>query len=349
MRKAICAMLALVTILSGCSKTAVTETTADPEITVPSQTETTAVGTTAQSSVPETSADPEPEKIGFDPHVHTRLMDEAVKDEWWDSFDNMCDAMRAGEDTFECVDEEAYKWCTDEGVIGNYFPAACTVVVAGGYKDGVGKLKYNMDKDKFLAREKAFEEEVAGILNDAVRSDYSEFEKIISIYEYMVTHFSYDYDDIDGMEIDDFSTYACLMSKKGICCEIASAYSYLLNQVGVDATEFGDITHAWTYVVCGGKGYFCDVTWGLQETEGVEYTMRYFMQTDEDRIADGFDKDEFKPSPLWVLRSDYDKSRFVVTDRTFEPLHNGVYKGLDRDRKVVLYTEDGVAKEFPYG
>lgn len=348
--KLLSGVLALTFILSGCS-TGIKDTpalTSDaPEVT----TESTATETTTASS--ETTKETEP--FVFNPHVHSNLISEVCKDEWWDSFYKMCDAMREGKETFECVDEDCYKFCTNEAVIGLYFPAACTTVVGDGYKDGVGRLKYKMDKDKFLERQKAFEKEIERMLNEAIRTDYSEFEKVMGLYDYICKYFVYDYDPIDKQGIDDFSDYACLTKKNGICCEYAGAFSYLLLQAGVDATPFeGDGTpgyHGWTYVVVGGKGYFCDATWGLHGMmPTAELSLQYFMQTEEERIADGFTKESIRPDIIWPLVRDF-KSTFPADDKTFAPLHNYCFLvEMDTEKNVIIYKDiNGQKNELSYG
>ena len=189
----LCGILALTFLFAGCSagaaKTDANDTTASEAVSESTETE-------ASTTAAETTKEAEPFK--FNPHIHTALISEVFKEEWWDSFYNMCDAMREGKDTFECVDEDCYKFCTNDVIIGAYFPAACTLVVGDGFKDGVGRLKYKMDKDKFLERQQAFEKEIERMLNEAIRTDYSEFEKVMGLYAYMCKYFKYDFAPLDG-------------------------------------------------------------------------------------------------------------------------------------------------------
>ncbi len=295
-----------------------------------------------------------PEPFAFNPHVHSDLLSEVVSEETWASFHNMCDAIRAGEDTFECASEEAYEWCTDEVTIGSYLPAACTIVVGGGYKDGVGKLKYKMDKEQFLAREQAFEEEICKMLNEATRSDASDFEKLMGIYDYMCKYWVYDYGELDGASIEEFGNYACLMRRDGICAEIASALTYLLLQCDVEAMPIGtSCEHEWTYVVIGGKGYHVDATWALHGDYPEErLSLEYFMMTEDDRFCQGLlDKENFQADMLWIWKQDYDLGRFTATDDSFRAIHGGVqFVGMDVDKNVIEYvTWDGKQRELSYG
>ena len=270
----------------------------------------------------EVEEEAEPEPYEFNPHVHTDLMSEVVTEEMWGAFYNLCDALRAGEDTFECPSEEAYEWCTDSGTMGVFLPASCEMAEGDGYADGVGRIKYLTEKEAFLEREKNFEEEIVRMVNAAVKSNYSDFEKVMGMYAYVCKYWQYDYSDIDGCSIDEFGTYACLMTKKGICCEVAYAYSYLLLQVGVEAMPFGaSCNHDWTYVQIDGIGYHVDATWGLHgDNPDGPLTLQYFMMTEKDRLNDGFEKESLEASIIWPIKRDYDLARFSANDARFKPL-----------------------------
>ena len=340
---------------------AVSQANVDAQGNATSQTNGDAQGnaTTNASDAPEATQavqltmQTEPEPFTFNPHVHSDLVSEVVPEETWDSFYNMCDAIRAGEDTFECVSKEAYEWCTDEVTIGSYLPAACTKVAGSGYKDGVGKLKYKMDKEQFLAREQAFEEEICKMLNEATRSDASDFEKLMGIYDYVCKHWVYDYSEIDGASIEEFGNYACLMRRDGICAEIASALTYLLLQCDVEAMPFGtSCEHEWTYVVIGGKGYHVDATWALHGDYPEErLNLDYFMMTEDDRISQGLEKERFQADMVWIWKTDYDLDRFTATDDSFSAIHGGAqFVGMDTEKNVIKYiTWDGKQRELSYG
>ena len=310
-----------------------------------------------ETEVPETlsptpTPSKEPEPFTFNPHVHCDMISEVCPEETWESFYHLCDAIRAGEDSFECASEEAYKWCTDDVTLGSFMPAACTFVIGDGYENGVGKIKYEMDKDKFLEREKKFEEEICKMLNEAIRSDYSDFEKVMGLYAYVCQYFQYDFEPIDGMDNEQFGNYACLMHKNGICCEIAGSFNYLLLQSGVQSMPFGtDAEHDWNYVLVDGKGYHVDATWVLHgEFPNGPLDLQYFMQTEEERINDGFKKSDFQAEQIWYWKSDGDISGFTATDTKFAPLHDGsMYAGMDTERNVIKYTSpEGELLELDY-
>lgn len=352
MRRAISLLLAFVFMVSACSVAEPGETTT---VSSSQTTETTAEATTTTTTAeptPEPTKAPEP--IKFNPHVRSEILSkEYAKDEYWEAFYNCVDAIREGRDTFECKNKKAYEFATDEIIFGALYPAACAMVVGNGFKDGVGKLKYKMDKDKFLEREKNFEKEIERMLNESVRSDYTDFEKIMGIFEFVENNFEYDYSDIDGNTIEEFGTYACLMTKKGICTEFAASYAYLLLQVGVDAlevSEFSKLYHAWTYVVCEGKGYYVDSTWGTTDFGDRNLLLTYFMQNDEERINDGCDVEESYLALVNWFKPDYDRTRYRVKDDRFKPLHEyAIYKGMDTEKKILKYQPYDDVLEFYYG
>lgn len=346
--------MAAAIFLSGCSKADVQEETAEAtSAMMTTETSASATEVTEVTVTEVTTETTEPPRYEFNPHVHTDLLSETFTDEYWEAFYNLCDAVRAGEDTFECGSKDAYRWATDEVVIGSFMPDACTLVAGDGYKDGKGKIKYKMDKDKLASRQKAFEEEVVKIVNEAVRSDYSDFEKCVAVYDYFCRNFSYDESSIDGATIDEFSTYACLMTKKGICTEIAGAFAYILMQCGVDVVEISEISemgHAWNYVRIGDSGYNVDATWGIgNKREDGSWLMSYLFETTDERVSDGANRDGIDVDLLGYMNSDYDKSRFVVTDGKYSFLHGSCYfLGMDTKRKVIRYEDSGEVKEYSY-
>ena len=350
------AFLALVMQVSVCG----TAFSSDHTPAAGDRTEITAAAGTAEKADSETAADnlsDGPEVFHFDPHVHTELISEVCREEWWESFYNLCDAIRSGADTFECCEKDAYLWCTDDTTLSTFFPAACTLVKGDGYEDGVGQISYQRPKDEILARQKAFEEEIERMINEAVRPDYTDFEKCLALFDYISSNFTYDDAPVDGQGIDEFSNYACLMSKKGICCEIAGSYTYLLLQCGIEAADMSGEgmagAHDWTYIVIDGKGYHADVTWTLHgDFPDDPCSLVYFLQTDDERAADGFEKDSFKPDLICYWKNDYDRTVFAAEDNRYRALHEDgwtILLDMNTDRKVIRYKNiNDEVLEFRY-
>ena len=351
-RKILVALLTLTMLVSGCS-VSVPANIAASENTSSEMTSETTSETIETETTTETTKAAEP--FVFKRHVHTNLLSQYVTEDMWQDLYNYMDAIYAGEDTFKCSDKKSYEWCTHDAVIGTFLPPVCTFVEGNGFKDGVAKFKYKMDKDKLHERIAAFEKEIEKMLNEAIRSDYSDFEKVMGLYYYMCRHFVYDFSPLDGQGIDDFSDYACLMKKNGICCEVAGAYSYLLMQCGVEATSMGGDGkggfHSWTYVVIGGKGYHVDATWGLhgEYPEG-DLFLQYFMMTEAERASD-FEK-EMRPDYLWIWVDKCDMTKFPANDDMFAKLHDGgsYFKGMNTTDNTITYVNSsGETVKFSYG
>ena len=335
-------------MLSGCS------TNKAPVTSSVLTTAATTVSETATETTEETTKAPEPFK--FKRHVHTDLLSEYVTEDMWESLYNLIDAVYAGEDSFKCSSKKAFEWCTDDTVIGTFLPPTCTFVSGGTFENGTGTIKYKMDKDKLKARIETFEKEVEKMLNEAIRTDYSDFEKIMAIYAYMCKNFQYDFSPIDGNTVDEFSDYACLMTKKGICCEIAGSYSYLLLQCDVEAMSFGGEgtsgNHDWTYIKLGGKCYHADATWALYgDNPSGSLCLTYFMMTEQERVDGCFEK-SIEPSWIWPWKSDFDIKRYPATDTMFKELHDGCqFISMDTEKNIITYQDPygNPVKEFSYG
>ena len=136
------------------------------------------------------------ERFAFNPHVCPKKLYDAYGPEEWETFFKLCDALRAGEDTFECPSEEVYDFCFSGGPLDEFFPLAGYAVDRddlNGYSDGVGHIRYMIPKDVFQRKEKEFEKLVVDILNKNVRKDYTDFEKSLALYEYMINNYTFDF------------------------------------------------------------------------------------------------------------------------------------------------------------
>jgi hypothetical protein len=347
-------VLALSLALTACGKEAegALDTTEVVEATTPEPT---------PEITPEPTEEPEPEpaKFEFNPHVYSPILAERFGPEYWESFYNLCDALRAGEDTFECASQEVYDWCTEEVILCALFPAACCKVCGVSddgtvpFENGVGRIYYKMPKEEFLQREKDFEDMITEILNDNVRTDYSDFEKTLAIHDYFAREYTYDEDIFDHE--DDGASYSTFVYKNGVCSELAIAYAYLLMQCGVDAISAGsfDIFHSFDYIRLNGKGYFIDPTWSLWSEYNTDHTpLHYFLITEKDREIDGCTIENNKVELLRYFNAVLKIDDYVVsaTDDTYAAFRRTHFLGMDTEKNIVklLDLETGKTREFHY-
>ena len=283
----------------------------------------------------------------FNPHVCSTDFYNAYGEEYWTSFFNLCDALRNGEDTFECASREVYIWCMVGGPLDSLFPAARYRLeylgADAGYCNGVGKIAYAIPQKEFVEREDVFETIVESIIRDNIREDDTDFEKCAALYKYIADNYIYDKEEEAANKagkINDFDNgiYRTLMEKKGICKDLSGLYTYLLLQCGVDACNFRDenLEHCWSYVKVDGIGYHVDPTWF--------YTLDYFMTPDSIRkqhLENSGLSGSFAPVYFYDDEP-LEKADFTADDDRYAELRKGMnILEIDRERKVMILVTSG--------
>ncbi len=293
----------------------------------------------------ETTESEEKGHFTFQPVVIPSIFRDIMGEDMCEAYANYVEAALNGEDEFAVSSEETYNW-----MIGQ-FPYACFPILeeytesdyGGAYHNGRATFHYTIPKSEFLRREKEFEDIVTGILNETMRDDYSDLEKILALYEYFCTKYTYDYDtymEMSDRYIEELNAYRFLTTEHGICSECAPAFSYLLLQAGVDATTVGGNCprngegHSWSYVTINGKNYHLDPTYGMES--GV--CLSYFMMTDQQREAeDGYKKDEMCVGCHY--KDEHNGDQYDADDDYFAPLWGGYLTSWDHEKKLIYYTD----------
>ncbi len=341
-KRIICLMLIISIFLSGCSnKSNNINNTNEPSIS-PTLAPTPVA---TESEIPIQTPEPEAAKYEFNPHLYVPILAEDIPQDYWDSFYNLCDALRVGETTFKCSSEDAYKWATSPVTLTELFPAACTKIKGESndgsipFENGIGKIYYQMPIDEYVERQAQFEKMVVDVLNEHLDIDDNDFEKCLKLYDYMSVNYSYDYDFVEIMP--DGANYLTMMTHKGQCIELSSVYAYFLLQAGVEAMQVGctnPLAHAWTYVVIDGKGYHSDPTWGLRESydyDGVG--LHYFMMTGERRADANCFVDDLTAPLLPKYWANASSVEFVADDDRYYFPDGAYLVSLDEDNKIIHY------------
>ena len=294
----------------------------------------------------------------FNPKVSSVYLEEVFGEAMVQTWYNLVDAVLAGEDTFACPDQETYDW-----VMGQ-FPDRCFPVLTqliepvygGAVENGVARFLYKTTREECNKKLEEFVNLIEGILNETMEEDYSDLEKALSLYRYFYSTYEYDQETFEKRqegEVVYTSSYRLLTEGTGICSEIATAYSYLLLQAGVDATiimgesQLYDYDHQWSYVRINGNNYHIDPTYVL----GMYSSLEYFMMTDQKR------SDEFCPEDFVIASTywqDHEHPEYVADDETFRPLWEANLEDFDHDAHVIycwVYDNSGnpVRMEFDYG
>ena len=220
--------------------------------------------------------------------------------------------------------------------------------------DGSDDNQWNYPTKEELAQKQAeFEEMVTGILNEVLRDDYSDVEKILALYIYFSNNYTYDYDTYYKMSdepVQGICAYRFFTTKHGICAECSVAFSFLLLQAGVDAAVCGGNResdgegHAWTYVTINGKNYHVDPTFVMESGN----CLSYFMMTDSQRYLEGDFKKEMNTVGCHY-KSDRNGSEYNADDDFFAPLWGKYLTSFDHEKKIIYYKDiDGNTGEFDY-
>ena len=294
----------------------------------------------------------------FNPHVFSKCYLEEHGEEFKKAFFNYVDALRAGEEGFECPDPDAAGWCSGRFCV-YFYPVASDSTYCEYVGNGWAKITYLIPKEEFMERVRDFEQSICDIINDAIEDDYSDLEKMLALYEFLTEYCTYDYYAAAGEDLDLMnkeSGYRVLMDKQGICWEISCLYDYLLFQCGIDVDEssgrpvdiYSGEPHQWSFVNLDGQGYLIDVTWGL--TADKKPDLKYFLFTDELRVTrDGFSRDSLSIADYGNNDSIKDAYPYHADDDRYSGLWEGKYIAFDENEKCIFYLdENDVIHRFNY-
>lgn len=333
----LCFVLVCLTVVS-CSGKKPSDTTL-PATSVSAETSTAITDETSA----ETSGTEAPAKwFTFNLKISSSFMLDVYGKDKCDAWSNLIDAVMEGKDTFSCVDKHTYLWMMNE-FPDKYFPVLHSIVkTPDNYLDievnGTAPIEYKVSKEEAARMIAEFKQLVEDIINGAVKPEYNDFEKALTLYNYFATTYTYDYDTARLVESEPSkanytSSYRLLTTKTGICSELAKAYSYLLMQLGVDATTVTEGKHEWSLIKLGGKYYHVDPTWAINDW----YGLSYFLMTDEQRNSQGgYKKKDF------VYVGEYfpdNKPVYPANDDSFSSMWKSHVTSFDTKTKIMKYTK----------
>ncbi len=178
--------------------------------------------TETDTLAPETE---EEEAFTFNPKLSSQYMMEAFGETKVQAWYALVDAVLAGEDTFACPDQDTYDWVVHQ-FPDRYFPVF-TELIEYSYEpvqDGTAHITYKVSNEEREAMLAEFETLVLDILNKTMKTGYTDFEKVLSLYIYFTDTYTYDYDTYEAdikSQVDYTTAYRLLTGGTGICREIA--------------------------------------------------------------------------------------------------------------------------------
>ena len=256
-----------------------------------------------------------------------------------ETFHAYCEAVSNGGTEFVCKSDDYMITTRLKFLASEFMPIAYTYAnITTIDADNVAHIDYGMSTDEFLTKLEEFESKVTQILDETCKAGYSDAENAIAIYDYFAKNLTY---------TTFTSSYVVIMAENGVCQDFATAYDYLLGQVGIDACVCNSMlnnqyAHTWSLIRIDGEYYHADPTFALSNPGAI----RYFGFTDERR----FGMDNFEQSPFtygFGLYVDTD-GKFKSQDDRFNDLSDTADYELDLENGQIKYVsaETGEDKVF---
>lgn len=92
----------------------------------------------------------------------------------------------------------------------------------------------------------------------------TDFEKIMTVHDYMVLHYEYDYTYTNH-------NITIMTTKTGVCMAYSMAFKHLMNKLGIEClyvTGAAEMNHGWNLVKLDDEWYHIDLTW---DDSGLDY------------------------------------------------------------------------------
>ena len=195
-------------------------------------------------------------------------------------------------------------------------------------------------------KEQEIETVVAQVVN-SVPAEYTEYETIKYIYEYLVDNVQYVEEAPDNQNI-----YSALVGKETVCAGYAKANQYLLNRLGIYCTyvigtavqeeEFE--SHAWNIVRCNGSYYYVDITWAdpieTEEKPDVPLELLYdYLCCSEAQLSATHRPDEKYTYPECVSEdlNYYRMNQMYYEAVNRDELLRAMYESIDEKEKSTIF------------
>lgn len=109
-----------------------------------------------------------------------------------------------------------------------------------------------------------------------INGNMTDFDKIMTVHDYMVLNYEYDYDVAsvppeEQAAVDYYHpsySLETMVEKKGVCQGYAFSFMYMMEKLGIECVFVSSdaMNHAWNLVMLDGKWYHIDVTWDDTDT-----------------------------------------------------------------------------------
>ena len=196
------------------------------------------------------------------------------------------------------------QWFTDKQVKECFSKAAQKSPIAGPYIHGY-KYTYTTGANRFIKMNIYFnynfprktliryittsEMKATDIINTIITPDMDDYQKELTLHDYIAKHTSYDYNNYqnDTVPSESYTPYGILIKGTGVCEGFAQTMRLLLSKVGIECIFVSGTAagapHAWNIVKIAGAYYQLDLTW--DDPVGVDRSTYHYFNLTDDMIA----------------------------------------------------------------
>jgi len=165
-------------------------------------------------------------------------------------------------------------------------------------KDHKGmRFEYAYSAEECTEMMEFIDREYLTLLNEIIRPDMTQLEKVLAVYRYFAQRISYDYEWLEAFNssddrflFPDIEVYQALKTNRGVCHTYTYLCEFAFQQLGIDCIRaFADVqdsdeSHMWLIVWIDGTAFHIDPTWA---SGGDGIPLSYFGMTDEENIERG--------------------------------------------------------------
>lgn len=150
-------------------------------------------------------------------------------------------------------------------------------------------ITYTITYYTSLEQEAQMDDAVNTCLSELQLDGKSTYEKICSIYDYICSNVTYDYETLgdDSYKLK-FTAYAALINKTAVCQGYALLFYRLALEEGIDTRLIAGTgnggTHAWNIVELDGKYYNLDATWDSSRAQS-NRSYAYFLKCSDSFVG----------------------------------------------------------------
>lgn len=136
------------------------------------------------------------------------------------------------------------------------------------------------------AQERQTTSAVNSVLDQIGARNVSDYEAVLRIHDWIVTHVEYDYEHVaDDYYYPQFTAYGAVINRKAVCQGMALLFYRMCHEVGVDCRYIsgwgsnagGGGAHGWNIVKLGQYWYNVDITW--EDNVGGSSTHNWFLKS----------------------------------------------------------------------